>query len=176
MLSHLAIEDWWYVWSQGQIILVRSGHALTRLVIRVKLWTICGSVDRCTCCCWRLTLWAITNGKLFARVLQIWRCVDTIVNKRLFFGKGWSNWKYTHKEQAKHHTIFFSLSGKLSIILLNENLLRSIEWLCPSSMISLTALPTAGDCWIPCPLNPVAKTKFVIIGWAPIIPFWSNVL
>ena len=43
-----------------------------------------------------------------------------------------------------------------------KNLDKSME---PLRMISLiTALPTAGDIYIPCPLNPLANIELEIIG------------
>ena len=35
--------------------------------------------------------------------------------------------------------------------------------------------PTAGDCWMPWPENPLAKSRLLISGCGPTMPFWSIV-
>ena len=67
--------------------------------------------------------------------------------------------------------MFNSKCFLFSIIRSNPNSLSFKVTGEPSKTSSLTTLPTSGDCWIPCPLNPLTKTKFLITGCAPIIPF-----
>lgn len=77
-------------------------------------------------------------------------------------------------QRKNGYTISRSKSGASSRILSKPIRVRSIVLYPSSIMYSIRALPIAGECWIPCPLHPVATKKLRWYGWLPIMRFWSK--